>query len=109
MLKNDDIPTELNKLSTVETYKIIKEVTVQLAPCVKPHCVLIVPHVHCMAELLLKENEEKWQFTEMVYGLAVDFLHKAEKRGIKNIVRRNDRMIWQPAILTVIWIITKRQ
>ena len=31
MLKNDDIPTELNKLSTVETYKIIKEVTVQLA------------------------------------------------------------------------------
>ena len=42
MLKNDDIPTELNNLSTVETYKIIKEVTVQLAPFVKPHCVLIV-------------------------------------------------------------------
>lgn len=51
---------ELNKLSTVETYKI------------------------------MKENEKKWQFAEMGYGFAVDFLHKAEKAGLKILLEEKE-------------------
>ena len=47
---------ELNKVSTVEIYKIMKKT-------------------------------KKWQFAEMGWGFAVDFLHKAEKAGDKNLVR----------------------
>ena len=49
---------ELNKVSTVEIYKIMKKT-------------------------------KKWQFAEMGWGFAVDFLHKAEKAGIKILLENN--------------------
>lgn len=51
---------KLNQLSTIEIYKI------------------------------MKENEEKWQFAEMGYGFAVDFLRKAEKEGLKILLEENE-------------------
>ena len=38
----------------------------------------------------MKENEKKWQFAEMGYGFAVDFLHKAEKAGLKILLEEKE-------------------
>ena len=37
----------------------------------------------------IMKKTKKWQFAEMGWGFAVDFLHKAEKAGIKILLENN--------------------